>query len=239
MQYSELSKPTYKLQEMENQRHHFYFQIKTEENLSLSQLEEYLKEQYDTIMSKTWETNEQLRKELKKYFHGYDVRKAMKNYDFDKQRVINPNIIPISQSQLENMSSEGCWTLREIDKINDDNEEINRSLRGIRFAYKVERFKRKQKIKDNILDKIEKELIKGKLSQVNQGVQAYVGLDENDDKDLGESDSNFNIHLDADVDATAEFKSPLDVRMEEFQKQIREGVPRKRLEDELKDNGIL
>lgn len=239
MQYSELSKPTYKLQEKENKRHHKYFKIKLKEGFSLRQLETYLKESYDAIMDKSWANPGQLRTELKKYFDPYDIKKFLKNYDFDKKkRIDSPDYIPISRSALGDMSVEGCWVLREKDFDKDEAEDDLRDFISQRRLSKREDFPKKQRIKGLILDKIiNSEMLT--LSQINQGTQAYVNLDENDDKDLGIDKQKYEVDLQGDIKSENEFKNPLDVRMDEFQKQIREGVPRKRLEDELEDKGIL
>lgn len=43
-------------------------------------------------MGRTWAERGQLREELKPYFYHEDIRKALKNYDFEKGKIINNNV---------------------------------------------------------------------------------------------------------------------------------------------------
>jgi hypothetical protein len=232
MEYENLKQPTYKLQEGENKRHYFYFKIKLTNGLSQHGLEVYLKEKYDDILTESWQNRGKLRKELKKYFAPYDITKILKKYDFENQKCLDLDYIPLHRSSISVMSMEGCWVLREKDFEADEAEDDLREFKAQHRKSKREDFPKKQQVKSLVLNKIIENAEHLTLSQINQGTQAYVNLDDNDDKDLGLDKQKHEVNLHGEVEA--EVKSDLQKDIFDYQKQLLDGSLAKRTKNRFR-----
>lgn len=206
LDYSRLEQPTYHFQEGENKRGHFYFKIKIEEGLSIRGLESYLKEKYYEIMGKRWAERGQLREELKPYFYHEDIRKALKNYDFEKGKIINnTGKSPIPRQRIEIWSKDDCWVVRENDYISDEDEDDFRAKKAKRREVSMSHFEKKLNVASDLWDRLESVTWDEKLSQINQGVQAAISIDENLDKETGETpELKADVNLNAEVEAGVE-----------------------------------
>lgn len=221
LDYHELTPPTYKYQKGENKRGRFYFKIKLEEGLSQRGLVSFLKEKYDEIMVKVWSNPGQLRQELKPYFHKYDIDKAIANYDFEKGKVIDDTIIPLSQSQISVWSSDDCWVPREEDYIFDEDEDDRRAKKARRREVSMTHYEKKLNVTSDLWDRLEEDVRSEKLSQLNHGIQAAIAMDENLDKETGETkEFKANLNLNGDINSKTEVKTDLRTDLEKVQEQI-------------------
>lgn len=147
-----------------------------------------------------------------------------------------------SYDTLKHISKANKWFERREAKEKYENDFLLKQYEQIDRKRAIEKYELKEdteyegwvKLNDKV--KFDDKLTGGQFKDYTQGLN-NIQANKNTDKEKPTDYSKQKVE--ADVDATAEFKTPLDIRMEEFQKQIREGVPRKRLEDELKDDGIL
>ena len=124
-----------------------------------------------------------------KAFHEYveSQKKSDEVSTFDK--------IP-SYNMFMKWSSHNKWMLRKKAKRDFDKEEEREELKQIKRERLVANFRYKQKIEKQI----SLGLTTGKpLSQINQGIQGYVTISEDDRKDLGENTENLNITADVDT----------------------------------------
>lgn len=156
--------PIYEFQENEVERHHHYFKL------------------WDAGDFRTY-----------KEFHQYCTQLAPEDwhkYDRSTKKVPGPPTV----DDIKKFAAHGKWKLRRQARINDE-ERYNRDVkRKIYAESEISEFKQKQSIKSKILNRVEFSVndYDEKLSQINQGVQAYTLLKEDDRKDLGISEETNN-----------------------------------------------
>lgn len=214
MPITEWTEPIYLLQKGENKRHHFYFQRKKDENLSFSQLEKKLKEEYHSIMTKLWSNRDELCQELKKCFDDYDVRKFVNCYDFEKQSPKNydANYIPISDSQLRNWSCEDEWEDRIFQETRDVQEANSKLKLRIKADNEMEIFNLQEEARLLNL----KDLVYGLKTKSINGTQAQAkgqlnkSLQDAGNRDMGEVKDINQSNIQADVNSVNELSHGLD-----------------------------
>ena len=208
MPIEEWKEPIYLLQKGENKRWHHYFQRKKDENLSLRQLEQKLKEEYHTIIVKPWANRRQLCDELKKHFADYDVKKFVECYDFEKQqpKKYNEDYIPISASQLSDWSRKDEWEDRIFQETRDIQESNSKLKLKIKADNDMEVFQLQEKARLlNLQD-----LVYGLETKSLNGTQRQAITKSNKDlqdatnRDLGEVKDINQSNVQADVKASTE-----------------------------------
>ena len=117
------------------------------------------------------------------------------------------------------------YRINQLDKIDDEDF--------------IERYIQKKRVGGKIWDTLERQLDNHTINgtQTKDYVTAANGVQESQAKDKGEDSKK--IEFEGKIDSTTEVKTDMQVRREDFQKQILEGKAGKRLEDKLKDKGVL
>ena len=209
MPIEEWTEPIYLLQKGENKRYHHYFKRKKDENLSLRQLEQKLKEEYHTTMNKLWANSEELCNELKKYFADYDVKKFMKCYDFEKHHPIkyNKDYVPISSSELANWSSQDKWEDRIFQETRDI-EEANSKLKlkikadNDMLIFKLQEEARLLNLQD-LVGGLQDGTLNGTQRQAitksNKDLQDATNRDLGEVKDINQTNANVTADVKADT----------------------------------------
>ena len=204
MPIEEWTEPIYLLQKGENKRHHFYFQRKKDEKLSLYQLEQQLKEEYHYIMGKPWENRGELTKALKEHFHDYDVKKFVDSYDFENQTVKNydPEYTPISQKQLSNWSAEDGWEHRIFKETRDVQESNSQVKLQIKAANDIKVFKLQEEARllnlEDLVDGLRDDIWSGTqrqaITKANKDLQDASNRDLGEVKDINQSNINADVN---------------------------------------------
>ena len=204
MPIEEWTEPIYLLQKGENKRHHFYFQRKKDEKLSLYQLEQQLTEDYHRIISKSYKNPKDLRRELKTCFDDYDVKKFLKSYDFENQTVKNydPEYIPISQIQLGLWSMEDGWESRIYQETRDVQEANSKLKLQIKAANDIKVFKLQEEARllnlEDLVDGLKDDIWSGTqrqaITKANKDLQDASNRDLGEVKDINQSNINADVN---------------------------------------------
>ena len=218
MPITEWKEPIYLLQKGENKRSHHYFKRKKDENLTIRQLEQKLKEEYHNTITKSWPNPDQLCAELRKYFADYDIKKFVKCYDFDKQQPKNydKEYIPISESQLKNWSCSDDWENRIFEEAKDIEESNSKLKLKIKADNDMEIFKLQEEARllnlQDLVYGLQTKSLNGTQRQAiaksNKDLQDARNRDLGEVKDINQTNANLNADINADVntETTAELK---------------------------------
>lgn len=218
MPITEWKEPIYLLQKGENKRSHHYFKRKKDENLTLRQLEQKLKEEYHTIIVKPWANREQLCDELKKHFADYDIKKFTECYDFEekKPKKYDEEWTPISASQLSEWSRKDNWEERIYQEAKDIEESNTKLKLKIKADNDMKIFKLQEEarllnlqdlvhgLKTNSLNGTQRQAI----SKSNKDLQDARNRDLGEVKDINQTNANLTADVNADVnnETTAEIR---------------------------------
>ena len=125
------------------------------------------------------------------------------NNEYDKIPTLN---------MINKWSSNNKWMSRKKAYRDFEKEEEREELRKIKRKHKISNFEKKQSIQNQLLDEILLGLTVDKpFSQINQGIQGYATIAEDDRKDLGEDDTT--LKMEAKVNATTEVKSESSIEL--------------------------
>lgn len=204
MPIEEWKEPIYLIQKGENKRYHHYFQRKKDENLTLRQLEQKLKQEYHTTMNKTWANSGQLCNELKKYFADYDVRKFVKCYDFENQQPKNydKDYTPISHTQLGDWSSQDDWENRIFQETKDIQEANSKQKLRIKAENDMMVFRLQEKARLLNLEDLVEGLEHGTLNGTQRQAitKSNKDLQDASNRDLGEVKDINQTNMEATVE---------------------------------------
>ena len=209
MPINEWTEPIYLLQKGENKRWHHYFKRKKDENLSLKQLEQKLKEEYHTTMGKLWLNRGQLCDELAKYFADYDIKKFIKCYDFEKHKPKNydEDYTPISASQLSEWSRRDKWEDRIYQETRDIEEANSQMKLRIKADNDMEIFRLQEEarllnlqdlvygLKSNNLNGTQRQAI----TKSNKDLQDATNRDLGEVKDINQTNANVNAEVKSEI----------------------------------------
>lgn len=209
MPITEWKEPIYLLQKGENKRWHHYFQRKKDENLSLKQLEQKLKEEYHTIIGKKWVNRGQLCEELNKHFADYDVKKFVECYDFEehKPKNYNEDYTPISASQLSEWSRKDNWEDRIYQETRDIEETNSQMKLRIKADNDMEIFRLQEKARllnlQDLVDGLEAKMLNGTQRQAitksNKDLQDATNRDLGEVKDINQTNANVNAEVKSEI----------------------------------------
>lgn len=214
MPITEWKEPIYLLQKGENKRSHHYFQRKKDENLTIRQLTQKLKDEYHTIITKPWPDPDQLCGELSKYFADYDIKKFVKCYDFKNQQVkdYDSDYTPISESQLKNWSCADDWEERIFQETKDIQEANNQLKLKIKSDNDIKVFQLQEEARllnlQDLVDGLKNNQLNGTQRQAI--TKSNKDLQDATNRDLGEVKDINQSNIQADVKSTNENTYGLD-----------------------------
>lgn len=157
-------------------------------------------------------------------FPGYSLKGFHEYLEGSYQESLKVTEVEVkipSYNMIKKWSSHNLWTKRKKASRDFDKNEEKEKLKKIKEKSKLTNFRKKQKIETGILRKMEDGLYEDvPLSQLNQGAQAYVTLNEDDLKELGESTEDIKVELTADVEATTKQEHIVDMSNPEVRQNI-------------------
>ncbi len=113
---------------------------------------------------------------------------------------------------LRNWSRESCnnWVFRKAAKRKAEDDDIQDTLHELDKEDAIQEFLLKKLINKKILERINREIDEQPLSQLNQGIQGYKTLKDDNRVDKGEATEYTNTKIDADIDAKTETQIAID-----------------------------
>lgn len=123
---------------------------------------------------------------------------------------------PPTYNTLKNWSAENKWSDRKTEKRRADKQDILETLHELDKQEKIKNFETKRKIKEKLLARISRDIdLDLPFSQINQGVQAYNTLHEDDLLDQEEP----TTYTKSDISAETEINnSALDTLAKAYEK---------------------
>ena len=146
-----------------------------------------------------------------KDFHNHLCELHKKSQKFtDKSKITSYDVIRKWAGESCNM-----WKERKRAKRASEKEDKLETLQELDKADAIEEYILKKEINHLLLNRIKREVNEQPMSQINQGIQGYKTLKDDNRVDKGEATEFTNTKIDADIDANVEAQTKLET---DFQK---------------------
>ena len=123
----------------------------------------------------------------------------------------------VTYGTLKKWARESCnnWVFRKAAKRKAEDDDIQDILHELDKEDKIENFKTKNRLKKQLLQRMELEAYNQPFSQLRQGIDGYVSLANDNRIDKGEATEYTNTKLDADIDAKTENKTQIELEFQQ------------------------
>lgn len=118
---------------------------------------------------------------------------------------------------IRKWAAESCnnWVFRKAAKRKAEDDDIQDILHELDKEDRIDNFKSKNRLKKELLKRMELEVYMQPLSQIRQGIDGYVSLANDNRVDQGEATEYTNTKLDADIDAKTENKTQIELEFQQ------------------------